>query len=475
MLSVVNNVGAMNAQRQFNITGASIKKSMEKLSSGYKINRAADDAAGLTISEKMRSLIRGMNQGSDNIQDGISVCQIMDGALAESHEILHRMTELSVKASNGTLTPEDRQAIQCEINQLIQELDRTAESTQFNTKQLLAPTEYEDIPVKLNGGKADVIFVIDNTGSMGSYINNVKNNLTSFADGLSNCNVQYGVVEYGDTDWASQVASSPFMTSHQDVINRFNSITLTWGGDGPEMALEGVMKALDYSFRDDVATKQVILVTDAGYHQRGDNGETAYKYTTDEVKQAILDKGVTLSVVTSSGYMNYYKNGIANGSIINISENFHDSLMSLASDISTAAGEVIHKNPEDMWIQMSNVKNDGMYVHTYDVKAESLGVADLDCTTEDSARGCMEKIEKALDKVSEIRSNIGAEQNRLEHSYANNNNKAENMTAAESRIRDTDMAKEMVAFTTSNILSQAGSAMLSQTMQSPQSILQLLS
>ena len=162
MLSVVHNLGAMNAQRQFNITGASIKKSMEKLSSGYKINRAADDAAGLTISEKMRSLIRGMNQGSDNIQDGISVCQIMDGALAESHDILHRMTELSVKASNGTLTPEDRQAIQSEINQLIQELDRTAESTQFNTKQLLAPTEFEDTPVNLNGGKADVMIAMKN-------------------------------------------------------------------------------------------------------------------------------------------------------------------------------------------------------------------------------------------------------------------------------------------------------------------------
>ena len=170
----------MNAQRQFNITGDSIKKSMEKLSSGYRINRAADDAAGLTISEKMRSLIRGMNQGSDNIQDGISVCQIMDGALAETHDIMHRMTELSVKASNGTLCPEDRQAIQSEMNQLIRELDRTAESTVFNEKQLIAPVDLEKIAVNPKGGKADIVFVVDNTGSMGGLINNVMNNLTSF-------------------------------------------------------------------------------------------------------------------------------------------------------------------------------------------------------------------------------------------------------------------------------------------------------
>ena len=470
MLSVTSNLGAMNAQRQFNITGASIRKSMEKLSSGYKINRAADDAAGLTISEKMRSLIRGMNQGSDNIQDGISVCQIMDGALAESHEILHRMTELSVKASNGTLCVEDRQAIQSEINALIAELDRTAESTTFNTKQLLAPVDLELLPQNPNGGKADIVFVIDNTGSMGGYVNNVINNLTSFADGLANCSVRYGVVEYGDTDGVYK--KTGFTSSPSEVISTLQGIVCRGGGDGPEMALEGVMDAINYPFRSDVATKEIILVTDANYHVSGDG--PAYNHTTEEVAQAVADKGVRLSVVTSSGYMNLYKNGIANGAVLNLASNFHDSIMSLASDISEAAGEVIHKNPEDIWIQMSNVVNDGMTIHTYNVKAETLGVADLDCTTEEKALGCMEKIDKALAKVSEIRSNIGAEQNRLEHSYANNNNKAENMTAAESQIRDTDMAKEMVALTTSNILAQAGSAMLSQSMQNPQSILQLL-
>ncbi len=470
MLSVVNNLGAMNAQRQFNITGASIKQSMEKLSSGYRINRAADDAAGLTISEKMRSLIRGMNQGSDNIQDGISVCQIMDGALAESHEILHRMTELSVKASNGTLCPEDRQAIQSEMNELIAELDRTAESTTFNTKQLLAPVDLELLPINPNGGKADIVFVIDNTGSMGGYVNNVINNLTSFADGLANCNVRYGVVEYGDTDGVYK--KTGFTSSPSEVISTLKGIVCTGGGDGPEMALEGVMDAINYPFRSDVATKEIILVTDANYHERGDG--TAYHYTTEEVAQAVANSGVRLSAITSTGYINLYKNGIANGSVLNLASNFHDSIMSLASDISEAAGEIIHKNPEDIWIQMSNVTNDGITIHTYNVTAESLGIADLDCTTEENARGCMAKIDKALAKVSEIRSNIGAEQNRLEYSYANNNNKSENMTAAESQIRDTDMAKEMVAFTTSNILAQAGSAMLTQAMQNPESILQLL-
>ena len=469
MLSVVNNLGAMNAQRQFNITGASIKKSTEKLSSGYKINRAADDAAGLTISEKMRSLIRGMNQGSDNIQDGISVCQIMDGALAETHEIMHRMTELSVKASNGTLTPEDRNAIQQEINQLVTEIDRTSESTVFNELPLLSPIDREK-EGSANAGNADVIFVIDNTGSMGGPINNVINNLSAFAEGLSDCNIRYAVVEYGDTD--TTFDASPFMTSPEEVKNRIRQIRISGGGDGPEQALEGIMRALDYSFRKNVATKEVILVTDADYHEK--NFDRLSEYTNEQVAQAIRDKGVRLSVVAGSGYINLYKNNLANGKVLDISSNFHNSLMTLADDIKKAAGEVVHIEPEDILIQMSNITGDNMSIHTYNVNSGTLGLTGLNCSTEEDARESIEKIEKALDKVSEIRSGIGAEQNRLEHSYANNTNKAENLTAAESRIRDTDMAKEMVSLTTSNILSQAGSAMLSQTMQNPQSILQLL-
>ena len=446
---------------------------MEKLSSGYKINRAADDAAGLTISEKMRSLIRGMNQGSDNIQEGVSACQIMDGALAETHEILHRMTELSVKACNGTLTSADRQAIQSEMNELVAELDRTSRSTTFNDKQLLAPVDIENLPVNPKGGKADVVFVIDNTGSMGGYVNNVMNNLKSFADGLANCDVRYGVVEYGDR--GSVFKTTPFTGSTSNVINTLKQINCTGGGDGPEQALEGVMAAVNYPFRSDADTKEVILVTDADYHQRGDVGDGAdYQYTTSEVSDAVNNSGVRLSVVTSSSYMSLYKNGIANGSVLNISGNFHDSIMKLASDISEAAGEVIHKNPDDIWIQMSNVTDDGMLIHTYDVTAVSLDIADIDCSTEETARSCMDRIDKALAKVSEIRSSIGAEQNRLEHAFANNNNKAENMTAAESRIRDTDMAAEMVDLTKNNILAQAGSTMLSQAMQDPQSVLQLL-
>ncbi len=470
MVSVVNNLSAMNARRQFYITGSTVKKSMEKLSSGYKINRAADDAAGLTISEKMRSLIRGMNQGSDNIQDGISMCQIMDGALAESHEILHRMTELSVKASNGTLTAGDRQAIQSEINQLIRELDRTAESTVFNDRQLIAPTDKQKQMAPTLPGNADIVFVIDNTGSMGSYVTNVKNNLSAFAEGLSECNVRYGVVVYGDLNVSS---ASPFMTSEADVKTELGKIVCTGGGDTPEQALDGIMRALDYPFRSDGSTKEVILVTDADYHDKNTDNKSAY--TDTEVANALKAKGARLSVVTNSTYSGLYQGKLANGKVLNLSQNFHDSLLSLATDISEAATQTVHIEPEDIWIQMSNIVGDGMTVHTYNVTSSTLGVANLDCTTQETARECMSKIDKALAKVSEVRSNIGAEQNRLEHSYANNNNKAENMTAAESRIRDTDMAKEMVSLTTANILSQAGSAMLSQAMQNPQSILQLLS
>ena len=467
---ISHNLSAFNANRQLGMVSSRKAKATERLSSGYRINRAADDAASLTISEKMRYQIRGLNQGSDNIQDGISVCQIMDGALAETQDIMHRMTELTVKASNGTLDVQDRQAIQDEINQLISELDRTTKSTNFNEKQLLSPVDLENTPINPNGGKADIIFVIDNTGSMGSYVNNVMNNLTSFADGLSNCNIQYGVVEFGDT--YTTFSKSPFMSSHSEVINRLKQIHCSGGGDYEEKALEGISDAINYPFRSDAAAKEVILITDAPYHDANKDGKSSL--TDTNVAQNLQNKGVRLSVVTSSSCMNLYKSRLANGSVLNISNNFHDSLMKLAGDISEAAGEVIHKNPEDINIQMSSVVDNTLTIHTYNVTPESLGISDLICTTEEDARMGIDKVRQASAKISEIRSNIGAEQNALEHAYKNNTNAAENTQAAESRMRDMDMAAGMVEFSRENILELAGQAMLAQANQINQGVLSLL-
>jgi len=469
---ISHNLTAMNAQRQYNIVDSKRAKSTEKLSSGYKINRAADDAAGLAISEKMRRQIRGLSQGAENIQDGTSACQIMDGALNETMDIMSRITELSVKAANGTLDDEDRRSIQHEITQLLSELNRTTKSCNFNEKNLLSVDSYFDNPrTNPNAGKADIVFVLDNTGSMDSFITNVKNNLASFSDKLKNCNIQYGFVAYGDTDSTPAVVTYPFVDTAAKVKAEMDGMTMTWGGDGPEQALEGIMAAANYSFRSDAASKNIILVTDANYHVKGDGAE--YNYTPDDIKTTLAAKGITMSVVTRPEYMSLYS-GIANGSVHDIFSNFNNSLSVIAGDIVEEAGEEIFKNPEDLRIQCSGESDDYIMVHTYNINTDTLDLTNLNVETKESAQKAIDAIDSAAKYVSNIRSNIGAEQNRLEHATNINENVIENTTSAESQIRDTDMAKEMVSFSLNNILAQAGQSMLAQANQSNQGVLALL-
>ena len=472
---ISHNLSAFNAGRQLGMTSTRKAKSTEKLASGYKINRAADDAAGLTISEKMRAQIRGLNQGTDNIQDGISACQIMDGALSESQEIMHRLTELTVKASNGTLDAQDRQAIQREINELTSELTTTADRARFNTKPLLTTSNIQrpDHALEEALAKADVIFVIDNTGSMGSYVNNVRDNLNSFASGLNGCDVQYGVVEFGDLN----TVSGGFMSSPDEVISRLSRIQCLGGGDENEAALEGIMAGADYPFRSDASAKELILVTDAPYHDRNGDGEAYSQLTASEVADTLRDRGIRLSVVTNNRSAGAYSNGLADGPVLDITGNFRDSLASLATNISDAAGAASddYYKPDDLIIQMSGIRDDTFVLHTYNVTAAELGVDPLDCSDETNARESIDKVNKALSMVSGIRSQVGAQQNALEHAYRIKQNTAENTQAAESQIRDTDMASEMVKNSMENILEQAGQSMLAQANQNRQGILSLLS
>lgn len=470
--SVQNNILAMNTSRMLGINTKSMAKTTEKLSSGYRVNRAADDAAGLAISEKMRRQIRGLDQGKNNIQDGISAAQIMDGSLNEVQDILNRMTELSVKAANGTLDDDDRRAIDEEIQQLRLELTRTTQSANFNEKQLLSAVDYTENTTSKTGGKVDIVFLIDNTGSMTGIINNVTSNLGAFVDGLANCDAQYSVISYGDiSEGASQVY--PFTSNAKVLKSNMTDMKRTGGGDGPESALEGIEDALAMlknSGRAE-ASKQIILVTDADYHYSGDGSISTLSKAgvTDDIKAA----NVTLSSVIEIGYSGYYDT-LTNGKILDINSNFHTSLMTLSGDIAAAAGETIHKNPEDIRIQCSGEPDDYMYLRTYNVNADTLGLANLSCKTQDEASEAIGAVKEAARIVAGIRSNIGADQNRLEHAYNTNYNTSENTQASESLIRDADMAKEMVNFSLSNILNQAGQAMLSQANQSQQGVLSLL-
>ena len=473
MMTITHNMMAMNAQRQFGLVSQANKKSIEKLSSGYRINRAADGAAELAISEKMRRQIRGLNQGAENIQDGISAAQIMDGSLSEVQDILNRMTELSVKAANGTLDDADRRAIDQELRQLRSELTRTTQNTTFNEKPLLSCINTTTaIAPSTSGGKADVVFLIDNTGSMTDKIQHVNDNLFSFANSLSNCNVQYSVISYGDiSEGASQIF--PFTSDVNTVKSNIVSMNRTGGGDGPESALEGIRDAISYlgtNGRSD-ATKQIILITDANYHYSGDGSQSIL--TKDDVAALVQDSGVTLSSVIPLWAQSNYDT-LTNGKMLNIHDNFYDSLLSLAGDISAAAGETIRKDPEDIRIQCSGEPSDVIILRTHNVNAESLGLSTVSCETLEKAGEAIDLVKKAAEKLATIRSEIGADQNRLEHAIKTNRNTSENTQASESVIRDTDMASEMMKLSLQNILSQAGTAMMTQANQTPQGVLALL-
>ncbi len=479
---LMHNMQAMFSNRQLGITNNRKAKSTEKLSSGYRINRAADDAAGLTISEKMRSQVRGLNQGSKNVQDGISVCQVADGALAEIDEMLHRMTELSIKAANGTNTSQDRGAIQKEINALRGEVDRISKSTEFNTRPLfdgdnieylerIGPSRYvSSVAGTYNGplipspsaAKGYISEAYEKNGmfyssaSMDfSYINSksiteLYDKTFSF-DCSASCNERFSFT-FKDAD-GSNVDTLSSSTPHNYEIGIKG---LTSGAE--------VVKTL-YDF--------VSANHPSGDSQTGDGIPVSHS------NELIKQDDTTLILVgqhssrnkedVETYYQSRYTNATNSGAV-----NFAEISGEIEITIDVPVYEQDKSDYQQIWIQAGPVKDDGLYITIDRMNAEILGLNDVDVTTEKKAKGSIETINNALTKVNNMRTQIGADQNRLEHTYKNVTNTAENTDASESRIRDTDMAEEMVKFSKDAILQQAGQSMLAQANQNRQGILSLL-
>ncbi len=483
-MRIQHNLAAMNSNRMLGNTSVSKQKSSEKLSSGYKINRAADGAAELSISEKMRKQIRGLGRGIDNIGDGVSMCKIMDGALHEVNDMLQRMNELTIQAANGTLSATDRLAIENEIGQLKREINRISSTTKFNEiYPLRTPDQVvlSDAPKEVTTKGADIVFAVDNTGSMGGMISNVANNLSAFANNLTGYSVRYGVIAYGDLN-DSSIKTYPMTDSIEGLSNNLNDTAnhLTGGGDGPESTLDGIMAAINnYNYRPDVA-KEIIVVTDADYHTRATSARSS-QFLESDVLSAIEASGVKVSVVTNSNYMNLYSK-LANGKVLNMNSQYAEDLKSLTSDIGKSADAKSSKkwiipvtnDAAEIKIHMSGKTSDYSHIHTHHVSTFSLRIDDVCCLTSEQATDSIDKVSYALQKISDIRSQIGAEQNGLEHAEKVNGNTRENTTAGESRLRDTDMAEEMVKISMQNILEQAGQSMLAQANQTPQGVMSLL-
>ena len=470
-MRINNNIMALNAHRQLGINQTNSSKSMERLSSGMRINRAGDDAAGLAISEKMRGQIRGLKQAARNAQDGISLIQTAEGALNETHAILQRMRELATQASTDTNTGTDRAEIQKEIDQLAEEITRIAETTQFNTQELLDGT----LNVKFHIGA-------NSTQNVELGINA----MTSKALGLETAG-----------KFTADVNGLVFDTKDANI--KSVQVVVTEGEEGDNGAASATLQ-------DGVLTVSLTVEGGAG---------TETELDLDMINAALEEYGVQASgtlpaaaaddtvdfgavVATIGGIDEAYAN-IADADIKELEFAVNDdttigvSVDKTARSAANGGGyKVTVTVGQDVTLKELNaaLKGYGIQIdsHNEDVNGDTVVGAIGDTVTLDTDAGniairvdtqasadkAITTINDAIEKVSTERSKLGAMQNRLEHTIANLGTSAENLQAAESRIRDLDMAEEMMAFTKNNILQQAATAMLAQANMAPQSVLQLL-
>ena len=400
-MRIQHNIAALNSYRNLTGNNNAVSKNLEKLSSGYKINRAGDDAAGLAISEKMRAQITGLNTAQKNAQDGVSLVQTAEGALTEVHSMLNRMVELADQSANGTYdNAVDRANLQKEIASLKDEIDRIADSTNFNGINLLDGSLSTSTTATLKGATTGTKAAVDLKFTFADQFNgkDIKVNLANAAAA-------------GDKIEAT-VAADGTITLKMDATK--------------DHSASAIKEALANATLDDVAQE-------------------------DRAKMSSLLASAT---VTGAG-----TTGLANG-----------------DDFAEKAGTVTPAKGKSLTLQIGDTSADfnQMAVSVGDMHTAALGIADIDISTQAGAKAAVDKIKSAINSVSSTRGDLGAIQNRLEHTINNLSVTSENMTAAESRIRDVDMANEMMAYTKNNILVQSSQAMLAQANQLPQGVLQLL-
>ena len=457
---VQHNMQAMNANRMLNITTSSQSKATEKLSSGYKINRAADDAAGLSISEKMRKQIKGLDQASTNAQDGISAVQTAEGALTEVHSMLQRMNELTVQASNGTNSESDREAIQNEISQLTTEIDRVAETTKFNETYLL----------KGNGKVSTVKIHAQDAGLTGTLTGIGTGTATFKMAALKNGES----ISIGSKGYRIGTAVTAIKAQVPGTTNSIVTI------NGTEYKIATKTSAADYQYKQDdlrsiikdgdkviIGTQTYIAMVDANNDGVGDNdgsvisANQAYKLIKEELRKASsigADPGKEAKVgAAPTGEYTQTHTQVS----FTITEGSVKTTQGLQMGLHVGADA---DGTNKITFTIDTLTSAGLGI-------QNLGIVD---NTGAKATYAIDVIADALQKVSAQRSALGAVQNRLEHTINNLDNVVENTTSAESQIRDTDMAEEMVEYSKNNILAQAGQSMLAQANQATQGVMSLL-
>ena len=406
-MRIQNNIMAMNAYRNYSNNTSALSKNLEKLSSGYKINRAGDDAAGLAISEKMRAQITGLDVAQKNAKDGISLVQTAEGALTEVHDMLNRMVELADQSANGTYEDgTDRDQLQKEVSELKNEIDRIADSTNFNGINLLDGS--------MAGG-----------ASVDGAIGTTK---VSFS--------------YGSTSKQLDGASDAAVTLQSDDGTDDGKINVTIS-DAGEITIKLGTKA---------------------------NGGT---YTADEITQAVRDKAKEMA--TADGATDVQKqvgNGLASFKMT------ADGSITVGKSANLSTGKLTFADGDGkgLTLQIGDTSDsfNQLTVTVKDCHIGSLGLSDIDISSQKGAQDAVKMIKDAINYVSDVRGTLGATQNRLDHTINNLSVMEENIQDAESTIRDTDVAEEMMSYTKNNILIQSAQAMLAQANQVPQGVLQLL-
>ena len=486
---VQHNMQAANASRVLNITNDNQSKSTEKLSSGYRINRAADDAAGLSISEKMRKQIRGLSQASTNASDGVSSVQTAEGALTEVHDMLQRMNELAVQAANGTNSESDRDDIQNEIDQLTQEIDRIASTTKFNETYLL----------KGDVGLRKMYINAHDAGLDGTLIQNTTRATFTMESLEAGERYTIGGTQYtiGASDNA-EVAKALHLTAYYS--------DGTWSlTAGDTISVDGKTYTINAdSIGSDIANAKITnaylskLIT-AGSTVKYNGNEVTRFSTSYNSTTGIDDANVTLIKATAAYNMVAIElksassigatdvaatvdtddDGNYTWTVANVTKTV-DGKSTTSTNISFAItkGSVNIQNALtlNLHVGADAAMTNKINVTLEAMNSKSIGIAGINVSdaTGKIATYAIDAIADAIQRVSAQRAELGAIQNRLEHSIANLDNVVENTEAAESRIRDTDMADTMVEYSKNNILTQAGQSMLAQANQATQGVLSLL-
>ena len=456
---VQHNMQAMNANRMLNITTGAQSKSTEKLSSGYRINRAADDAAGLTISEKMRKQIRGLDQASTNAQDGVSSVQTAEGALTEVHSMLQRMNELAVQAANGTNSKEsDRQAIQDEIDQLTTEIDRVAETTKFNEIYLLKGDS--------NGGTKNVFMKGHDAGLKGTLTDSAKSATFVMDDLEAGDKVTIAGKEYSIGSTVAEAKAS-FAAAAKDEKVTVDGVEYTVA-ENAGAADAGANKIVLADIQAKVKAGSTVSYKGKDITAMNDDNNDGI----DDDDSSVISKDVAETKITAELTAANNIGTVDHAATVAKTAANGKTTYTITKGYATVADTLsfnLHVGADADMTNKITVDIDTM-------NSANLGIKGLNVTdaTGTAATYAVDAISDAIAKVSSQRSALGAVQNRLEHTIDNLDNIVENTTTAESRIRDTDMAEEMVEYSKNNILAQAGQSMLAQANQSTQGVLSLL-